>query len=111
MLQAGRAGPWVTRKVGFLFAPFINLFNIVIALARVLGRAHLPQNKLFWEAISATQKLGPKSRKRRRQKAKQPAARQPVGCLAASAATTTLDAVAKKNSTNMLFMSTKPAAQ
>ena len=37
--------------------------------------------------------------------------RQPVRCLAASAATTTLDVVAKKNSTNMLFMSTKPAAQ
>jgi hypothetical protein len=37
--------------------------------------------------------------------------RQPVGCLAASAATTTLDVVTKKNSTNMLFMSTKPAAQ
>jgi hypothetical protein len=34
-----------------------------------------------------------------------------VGCLAASAATTTLDVVTKKNSTNMLFMSTKPAAQ
>jgi hypothetical protein len=30
--------------------------------------------------------------------------RQPVGCLAASAATTTLDVVAKKNSTNIEYV-------
>jgi hypothetical protein len=75
MLQAGRVGPWVTRKVGSLLAPFIHLLNIVIALGRVLGGAHPPQNTLFWEAISATQMLGGKQLERRRQKAKQPAAR------------------------------------